>query len=127
MIKIKIASIFVEDQARALDFYTKTLGLVKKTDVPAGKYRWLTVASAADSEFELLLEPNAHPASVIFQKAIYSDGIPATMLFVDDIEAEFKRLKEVGVDFTTEPMDAGSVKIATFDDTCGNLIQLVQE
>lgn len=126
--KIKVTSVLVDDQAKALDFYTNILGFVKKTDDPVGAYRWLTVVEKdTECEIELLLEPNAHPAAVEFQKAIFKDGIPATLFFVDDIQAEFERLTKLEVKFKQNPVEAGPVKIAIFDDTCGNLIQLVQE
>jgi predicted enzyme related to lactoylglutathione lyase len=126
MIKVKLSSIFVSDQEKALEFYTKTLGFVKKVAVPVGDYKWLTVGSA-ESEFEMPLEPNAHPAAKTYQKAIFEDGIPATMLFVDDIDAEYNRLKNAGVEFQSEPIGMGEVRIAAFNDTCGNWIQLCQQ
>src|SRR6266568_4007941 len=99
--KIKLASVFVNDQNKALDFYTKTLGFVKKTDISAGNYRWLTVVSAEDPNgSQLVLEPNASPAARTYQESILKQGIPATMLFVDDIQREFQRLKKLGVKFT---------------------------
>lgn len=125
--KIKIASIFVDDQDKALEFYTKTLGFMKKDDIPAGDFRWLTVVSPdAPEGMELLLEPNAHGAARAYQKTIFEEGIPATTFFVDDIRAEFDRLGRRGVRFTVEPTEIGSVIIAVFDDTCGNLIQLTE-
>jgi predicted enzyme related to lactoylglutathione lyase len=126
MIKLKVSSIFVTDQQKAMDFYTQKVGFVVKTDVPAGEYKWLTVGTE-DSEFELLLEPNAHPASKEYQDKIFADGIPATMFFVDDIKKEYDRLKGLGVEFKTEPVDAGGVMIAVFNDTCGNYITLCQQ
>ncbi len=127
-IKIKLASVFVDDQEKALKFYTEVLGFQKKADKPVGKFRWLTVVSPDGSgEIELLLEPNDNPAAKTYQKAIFNQGIPATVFFVDDIQKEFERLKNLGVKFTMEPTKLGSVTIAIFDDTCGNLIQLVQE
>lgn len=126
-IKINLSSVFVDDQAKALKFYTEVLGFVKKTDVPAGAYRWLTVASpAGSSDIELLLEPNAHPAAQAYQKAIYADGIPATSFSVDDIHQEYARLTKQGVVFRGEPTAMGPVTTAIFEDTCGNLIVLVQ-
>lgn len=126
--KIIVTSIFVEDQDRALEFYTKTLGFIKKHDVPAGKFRWLTLVSPDDPDgTELLLEPNDHPAAKEYQKKIFADGIPATMFGVEDIHKEYKRLVEEGVNFTMEPTKMGEVTIAVFDDTCGNLIQIVQK
>lgn len=127
-LKIKIASVFVNDQEQALKFYTEVLGFVKKSDVPVGEFRWLTVVSAEEPDgTELLLEPNVNPAAKSYQKAIYDQGIPATTFFVEDVEKEFNRLEKLGVKFTTEPEKAGSTVIAVFDDTCGNLIQITQE
>lgn len=125
--KIKLASVFVDNQEKALKFYTEILGFVKKTDVPAGEYRWLTVASPDDSDVELLLEPNAHEASKAYQEALYREGIPCTMLFSADIEKECERLKNLGVVFKTNPtkIEQGAT-FATFDDTCDNFIQLAQ-
>lgn len=125
--RIYVTSIFVDDQAKALDFYTNTLGFAVKNDVPVGEHRWLTVVSKEQPDgTELLLEPSVHPAVTPYKKALVKDGIPATSFQVDDVDAEFKRLKDSGVTFTLEPMDAGSVRMAVFDDTCGNLIQVVQ-
>jgi predicted enzyme related to lactoylglutathione lyase len=125
--KIVVTSIFVEDQERALDFYTTKLGFVKKHDVPMGKHRWLTLVSPGQPDgVELLLEPNEHPAAKAYQQKIFADGIPATMFGVDDIHAEYNRLVEAGVTFTMEPTTMGGVTVAVFDDTCGNLIQMVQ-
>ena len=126
MIKLKLSSIFVDDQDKALDFYTKKLGLEIKNNISLGEYKWLTVGSA-DSEFEMLLEPKAHPAAKEYASAIYKDGITATILYVDDIDKEYKRLIGEGVKFLSEPADMGGVKLAVFDDTCGNLIRLCQE
>ncbi len=123
--RISITSVFVDDQAKALSFYTDTLGFVKKHDVPAGGARWLTVVSAEDPEgTELLLEPDQHPAAQAYKKALVADGIPAVQFAVDDVQAEFERLSALGVTFTVEPMEAGPVSIAVLDDTCGNLVQL---
>ncbi|KXH81978.1 VOC family protein [Sporosarcina sp. HYO08] len=125
--KIIVTSLFVEDQDKALAFYTEKLGFVKKHDVPAGEFRWITLVSPNDQEgTELLLEPNNHPAAKDYQKKIYADGIPATMFGVSDIRKEYERLSALGVKFTMEPTDAGKVTIAIFDDTCGNLIQIAQ-
>ncbi|BBG04015.1 MULTISPECIES: VOC family protein [Pseudonocardia] len=125
MIRITITSVFVDDQAKALAFYTDTLGFVKKTDVPAGEYRWLTVASPADPDgVELLLEPDGHPAVRPYKEALVADGIPATQFTVDDVYAEVERLKGRGVVFTQEATDLGPVVTAVLDDTCGNLIQI---
>jgi predicted enzyme related to lactoylglutathione lyase len=126
--KIIVTSIFVEDQDKALEFYSETLGFVKKHDVPAGEFRWITLVSSDEQDgTELLLEPNAHPAAKEYQKKIFADGIPATMFGVADIHKEYKRLMEKGVKFTMEPTEMGEVTIAVFDDTCGNLIQIAQK
>jgi catechol 2,3-dioxygenase-like lactoylglutathione lyase family enzyme len=125
--KIKLTSVFVEDQDKALRFYTEVLGFVKKHDVPVGDFKWLTVVSPeGPDDLELLLEPNANPAAATYQKAIFEQGIPATAFVVDDIQSEFHRLQSAGVEFRTEPTPAGPVTIAVFDDTCGNLIQIMQ-
>jgi predicted enzyme related to lactoylglutathione lyase len=126
--KIKLASVFVDDQQKALEFYTEILGFIKKHDLPVGKFRWITVVSPdGPNDIELVLEPNDNPAARTFQKAIYDQGIPATAFFVDDIQKEYERINTLGVEFTMEPTETGSVTIAIFDDTCGNLIQIVQE
>jgi catechol 2,3-dioxygenase-like lactoylglutathione lyase family enzyme len=123
--RINVTSVFVDDQAKALTFYTDVLGFVGKTDVPAGEHRWLTVVSPeAPDGVELLLEPNAHPAAQAYQRAIVADGIPATSFAVDDVEAEFERLSAKGVSFVQPPTSMGPVTTAVFDDTCGNLIQI---
>ena len=125
MIKINITSVYVDDQAKALAFYTDKLGFIKKTDVPAGEFRWLTVASPAEPDgVELLLEPSEHPAAGTFKSALVADGIPFTQFAVDDVYAEVERLKGLGVTFTQEATDMGPVVTAVLDDTCGNLIQL---
>ncbi|MEV7550855.1 VOC family protein [Amycolatopsis sp. NPDC089917] len=125
MIRITITSVFVDDQAKALAFYTEKLGFTKKTDVPTGDARWLTVVSPADPDgVELLLEPDGHPAAKPFKKALTDDGIPFTQFAVDDVYAEVERLKGLGVEFTQDAVDMGPVVTAVFDDTCGNLIQL---
>jgi catechol 2,3-dioxygenase-like lactoylglutathione lyase family enzyme len=117
----------VDDQAKALDFYTNKLGFQLKNDVPLGAYRWLTVVSKEQPDgTELLLEPSEHPAAKPFKEALVADGIPFTSFQVDDIDAEFKRLTSLGVEFTREPVDAGPVRMAVLDDTCGNYIQLIQ-
>ncbi|MCM2982544.1 VOC family protein [Niallia circulans] len=126
--KIIVTSIFVQDQDKALKFYSETLGFVKKHDVPAGEYRWITLVSPEDKEgTELLLEPNNHPAAKEYQKKLFTEGIPVTMFGVEDIRKEYERLLENGVKFTMEPTKMGEVTIAVFDDTCGNLIQIMQE
>jgi predicted enzyme related to lactoylglutathione lyase len=126
-VKIIVSSIFVQDQDKALAFYTETLGFVKKHDIPLGEFRWIAVVSRdAQDGTELLLEPNDHPAAQDYQKKIFADGIPATMFGVTDIHQEFKRLSDNGVRFTMEPTKMGENTIAVFDDTCGNLIQIIQ-
>ncbi|MCA0757619.1 VOC family protein [Paenibacillus sp. N4] len=126
--KIIVTSIFVQDQDKALKFYTETLGFVKKQDVPVGEFRWITLVSPDEQGgTELLLEPDNHPAAKEYQKRIFADGIPATMFGVADIYKEHKRLLENGVKFTIEPTKMGEVTIAVFDDTCGNLIQIAQQ
>jgi len=126
VIKINVASVWVDDQAKALDFYTDKLGFVKKTDIPmGGDARWLTVVSPAVPDgVELLLEPDGHPASRQLKDALVADGIPFTQFAVDDVYAEHERLTGLGVAFTQEPTDLGPVVTAVLDDTCGNLIQL---
>lgn len=125
--KIKLNSVVVENQDRALAFYTDVLGLKKCRDFPVGEFRWITVvAPDGHPDVELALEPNANPASKVFQEALFQQGIPCTAFESDDIEAETKRLKKAGVKFTVDPTAAGMVKIAIFADTCGNLIQIYQ-
>ena len=123
--RINVTSVFVDDQAKALRFYTEVLGFHKKADVPVGEDRWLTVVSPETPEGpELLLEPSHHPAVGPFREALVRDGIPATSFEVDDVEAAWQLLRGLGVEFTQGPVDAGDVSIAVFDDTCGNLVQL---
>ena len=125
---INLTSVLVDDQEKALRFYTEVLGFVKKRDVPAGEYRWLTVVSPESPEGpELLLEPDQHPAASAFKTALTADGIPSASFAVDDVGDEFQRLKAQGVNFTQEPADLGAVITAVFDDTCGNLIQIASE
>ncbi|MEU4434820.1 VOC family protein [Nocardia rhamnosiphila] len=125
--RINVTSVWVDDQAKALTFYTDTLGFVKKTDAPTGEYRWLTVVSPqAPDGVELLLEPDAHPAAKPFKNALVEDGIPFTSFAVDDIHAEYERLQGLGVRFTQPPVDHGPVTTAVLDDTCGNLIQIAE-
>jgi len=125
--KIKYASVFVDDQARALTFYTEVLGFLRKSDVAVGEYRWLTVVSPEEPDgAELVLEPDVNPAVKAYKKALLEQGIPLTVFPVDDIQKEFERLKEKGVVFRTEPMEAGPVRIAVFEDTFGNLLQIVE-
>lgn len=125
--RIHLSSVFVDDQDKALHFYTDVLGFEKKTEVPLGEHRWLTVVSGEEPNgTELVLEPDAHPAVKPFKEALVSDGIPFASFAVDDINAEFDRLRTLGVGFTQEPVEMGPVITAVFDDTCGNLIQIAQ-
>ncbi|WP_399897628.1 VOC family protein [Streptomyces sp. BBFR51] len=125
--KIHLTSVFVDDQAHALRFYTETLGFVKKHDVPVGTDRWLTVVSPeAPDGTELLLEPSGHPAVGPYRTALAHDGIPAASFAVDDVRSEFDRLRGLGVRFTQEPLEMGAITTAVLDDTCGNLIQIMQ-
>ena len=127
MIRIVVTSILVDDQQRALKFYTEKLGFQKKVEVPLGEHSWLTVVSAEDPDgVELLLEPDAHPAAGQFKKALVEDGIPITSFGVDDVRAEYTRLVASGVRFTQPPVAMGPVITAVLDDTCGNLVQLAQ-
>ncbi|MEU1469871.1 VOC family protein [Streptomyces sp. NPDC005761] len=124
--RIHLTSVFVDDQEKALRFYTDVLGFLKKAEVPVGKDRWLTVVSPDDPDgTELLLEPDGHPAVKPYKTSLANDGIPAASFAVDDVPAEFARLRGLGVRFTQEPMEAGPVTVAVLDDTCGNLIQIV--
>jgi catechol 2,3-dioxygenase-like lactoylglutathione lyase family enzyme len=126
--RIHLTSVLVDDQEKALRFYTDLLGFVKKHDVPLGTDRWLTVVSPEDPDgTELLLEPSGHPAAKPFKDALVADGIPFTSFAVDDVKAEYERLRGLGVRFTQEPVDMGQVATAVFDDTCGNLIQIAQQ
>lgn len=125
--RVKLSSIILRDQDHAPRFYTETLGFVKKTDVPAGKYRWLTVVSPeGPDDLELLLEPDEHLASKAYQSALYESGIPLTWLFTSDFQSDYQRLTGLGVQFKMAPTNMGPVTVGIFDDTCGNLIQLVQ-
>ena len=125
--QIILTGVFVRDQDAAEKFYTESLGFVKKHDVPAGEYRWLTVVSPDDPDgTELLLEPNENPVAQAYQKGLFDQGIPAQSFGVTDIHAEYEKLKSLGVTFTMEPTEMGPVTIAVFDDTCGNLIQMMQ-
>ncbi len=124
--RIHLSSVFVDVQEKALRFYTEVLGFEKKWDVPLGEHAWLTVVSPEDPEgTELLLEPSGHPAVRPYRTALAEDGIPATSFAVDDVTAEFARLRGLGVRFTQEPLEMGPVTTAVLDDTCGNLIQIV--
>jgi catechol 2,3-dioxygenase-like lactoylglutathione lyase family enzyme len=123
--RITVTSVLVDDQEKALAFYTDMLGFVKKNDLPAGEARWLTVVSPEDPDgVELLLEPSAHPAVGPFKEALVNDGIPFTSFAVKDVQAEYERLQGLGVTFTQPPTQMGPVTTAVFDDTCGNLIQI---
>lgn len=124
---IIVTSIFVDDQEKALQFYTNKLGFLKKNDIPLGEHRWLTVVSpSAPDGVEIVLEPAAHPAVGPFREQLVADGIPFTMFGVEDINAEYTRLVGLGVDFTQPPQQMGNVSTAVFDDTCGNLISIAQ-
>jgi catechol 2,3-dioxygenase-like lactoylglutathione lyase family enzyme len=123
--RINLTSVLVDDQEKALAFYTNVLGFQKKMDVPMGEHRWLTVVSPEEPNgVELVLEPDSHPAAGPFKQALAEDGIPFTSFAVKDVRAEYDRLKSAGVRFTQAPMSAGPVTVAVFDDTCGNLIQI---
>jgi catechol 2,3-dioxygenase-like lactoylglutathione lyase family enzyme len=125
--RIKLTSVVVDDQDKALRFYTEVLGFAKKHDIPVGQFRWITVVSPeGPDDLELTLEPNANPAAKTYQEALFEQGIPLTAFEVSDVDKEFERLKRHGVVFTREPADAGPVRIAVLSDTCGNLIQLYQ-
>lgn len=125
--RIGLSSVLVEDQEKALVFYTEKLGFLKKTDLPAGQHRWLTVVSReADENVELVLEPAAFPPAKVYQEALFAAAIPATAFLSDDVQGEFARLKEKGVGFRGEPARMGAATGVVFDDTCGNLICLVQ-
>jgi catechol 2,3-dioxygenase-like lactoylglutathione lyase family enzyme len=126
MPRIYITSVFVDDQQKALDFYTGTLGFVVRNDIPMGEHRWLTVGSKDEPDGpELLLEPDQHPVVGPYKQGLQEDGIPAGSFSVDDVDAEHERLAGAGVTFTQPPTQMGPVKTAVLDDTCGNLIQLV--
>lgn len=125
--RIHLTSLFVDDQEKALRFYTEVLGFEKKNDVPLGEARWLTVVSREDpGGIELVLEPDGHPAVKPFKEALVADGIPFTSFAVDDVRSEHERLRARGVRFSQEPAEMGPVVTAVLDDTCGNLIQLAQ-
>lgn len=126
--RINLTSVLVDDQEKALRFYTEVLGFLKKADVPMGEFRWLTVVSPESPEgTELVLEPDAHPAARPFKGALVADGIPFTSFAVADVNAEYERLRAAGVRFTQPPVDLGPVTTAVFDDTCGNLIQIAAQ
>ena len=124
--RIHVTSVYVDDQDKALEFYTDILGFEKKTEIPLGEHRWLTVVSPEDPDgTELLLEPDGHPAAKPFKEALVADGIPYTSFAVDDVQAEYERLQALGVRFTQGPTEMGPATTAVFDDTCGNLLQIV--
>ena len=126
--RINLATVLVDDQEKALRFYTDVLGFVKKHDIALGEDRWLTVVSPQDPDgTELALEPSSHPAVKPFKEALVTDGIPYTSFAVDDVKAEHERLRGLGVRFTQEPVDMGPVTTAVLDDTCGNLIQIAHQ
>ena len=126
-VRIKLTSIMVDDQDKALKFYTETLGFKKKFEIPVGEYKWLTVVSPeGPDDLELSLEPNANPAGKTFQQAMFAQKIPVAAFESSDIDADYQRLKAQGVVFTLEPSPMGAVKISVFSDTCGNLIQIYQ-
>jgi catechol 2,3-dioxygenase-like lactoylglutathione lyase family enzyme len=126
--RINLASVLVDDQDKALRFYTEVLGFKEKTNIPIGADRWITVVSPEDPDgTELVLEPDGHPAVKPFKEALVADGIPFTSFAVDDVHAEFERLRGLGVRFTQEPTDMGPVTTAVLDDTCGNLIQIAHQ
>jgi catechol 2,3-dioxygenase-like lactoylglutathione lyase family enzyme len=123
--RINLTSVLVDDQEKALEFYTSVLGFEKRADTPLGEHRWLTVVSPEEPQgTELLLEPDGHPAARPFKQALVEDGIPFTSFAVDDVGEEFKRLRSLGVEFTQPPVESGPVTTAVFYDTCGNLIQI---
>jgi catechol 2,3-dioxygenase-like lactoylglutathione lyase family enzyme len=124
-VRINLASVLVDDQEKALRFYTETLGFLKKHDIPLGEHRWLTVVSPDDPDGpELVLEPDAHPAAKPWKEALVDDGIPYTSFAVENVRAEYDRLSAQGVRFTQEPLEMPTVTTAVLDDTCGNLIQI---
>ena len=126
-VRINLASVLVDDQDKALRFYTEVLGFEKKSEVPLGEHRWLTDASPEDPDgIELLLEPDTHPAARPFKEALFADGIPFTSFAVKDVQEEYVRMHGLGVRFTQPPTEMGPVTTAVFDDTCGNLIQIAQ-
>jgi predicted enzyme related to lactoylglutathione lyase len=125
--KIKLSSVYVVDQEKALRFYTEILGFVKKADFSQGPFRWLTVASPEDPDgTELQLALNGNPAAKVYQQAMFEQGQPAAMFFSDDVQADYERMKARGAEFTTPPTDVTGSKIAVLNDTCGNLIQVTQ-
>jgi predicted enzyme related to lactoylglutathione lyase len=125
--KIKLTSVMVDDQEKALKFYTEVLSFVKRNDVPLGEFKWLTVVSPeGPNDVELLLEPMGFPPAKTYQRALFEAGIPSAVFVVDDIQKEYERMKKLGVAFRSEPTKTGPVTVAVFEDTCGNLIQIAQ-
>jgi len=125
--RIKLTSVYVDDQDKALKLYTEVLGFQKKQEFPVGDFKWLTVVSPEDPDgVQLLLEPDENPAAKAFKAALFAQGTPLASFFVDDIRKEAERMKQLGVVFTMEPTTVGPTTVAIFDDTCGNLIQLTQ-
>jgi predicted enzyme related to lactoylglutathione lyase len=125
--KVRLTSVIVDNQDKALKFYTEILGFVKKTEIPMGEHRWLTVVSKEEQDgVEVVLEPMGFAPAKVYQKALKDAGIPLTAFHVDDIQKEFERMEKLGVKFTMKPTAMGPVTLAVFDDTCGNNIQLVQ-
>jgi predicted enzyme related to lactoylglutathione lyase len=125
--KVTLSSVLVDNQTKALAFYTEVLGFVKKLDIPAGEHRWLTLVSPeGHDDVEVVLEPNVHPAAKVYQMALYADGIPATSFASTNVQAEYERLVARGVVFRMPPTQMGPTTVAMFDDTCGNFIQLHQ-
>ncbi len=126
--KIYLTSVYVDDQDKALKFYTEVLGFLKKSDFPVGQFKWLTVASPEEPDgVQLLLEPNDNPATKPFQKSLFEQGIAAASFAVSDVQKEYNRLKDLGVTFRMPPTPMGQATVAVFDDTCGNLIQIAQK
>ena len=126
MLHIKLTSVMVDDQSKALAFYTNVLGFVKRMDFPVGEYRWITVASPERDDLQLALEPNANPAGKAFQEAMFAQGVPVASFESTDLDADYARLTKAGATFTKPPTNAGPVKIAILTDTVGNLIQIHQ-
>ena len=125
--KIKLTSVLVDDQEKALKFYTEVLGFIKKTEIPMGKHKWLTVVSKEEQDgVELVLEPISFDPAKVFQKELFKAGIPLTAFNVDNVDKEYERLADLGVTFSMKPTEMGATKLAVFDDTCGNNIQIFQ-
>lgn len=125
--KVIVTSVMVDDQAKALKFYTETLGFVEKTNIPMGQYSWLTVVSPEGGDVEVLLEPAAFEPAKVYKKQLFEAGIAATMFGVDDVQTEYERLLALGVQFAVKPTNVGTAVIATFNDTCGNLITIAHK